>query len=235
MKPFTIGILGGMGPRATVQFEQRLIDMLEGDDQAMPRIITINDGSIWDRSRFLNEGGDDPLEQLVPNAQLLRLAGADVVCLPCNTAHAGSILARLQSLVPLPVIDMPAACIVAAQRRGLKKLLILGTDGTRRSQVYQSRAFGIAILPAGNEEQKVIDTVIRLLKRGQLISSELLSSVVAIIKNAQADGVVLACTELSFLRDNLQNMLDDIDVIDSTDELVARCASLYCERKGAVV
>lgn len=235
MNVFTIGILGGMGPRATVEFEQRLINMLEGDDQAMPRIITINDGSIWDRTRFLNDEGDDPLEQLVPNARLLSAAGADVVCLPCNTAHAGSILARLQSLVPLPVIDMPAACIATAQQQGVKKLLILGTDGTRRSGIYQSRAFGMSVLGADDDQQTIITTLIRLLKRGEFVSLELLHRVAAIVKNTQADGVVLACTELSFLRDNLQSMLGDITVIDSTDELAARCVSLYSERKGVVV
>lgn len=230
-RPFTIGILGGMGPRATVEFEQRLVASLEGSDQDMPRIITINDGTIWDRTEYLTGDGNDPLEQLVPAARLLQRAGVDVVCLPCNTAHAAGILARLQAVVPLPVIDMPAACVARAISRGVRQLLVVGTDGTRSAEVYQSRAGRAAVNALTDQQQVQVTTLIAAIKSGARIDSDQLQLLAETIKQSGCDGIVLACTELSLIREALETMLEEVTIIDSVDELVERCAVLYNEQK----
>lgn len=231
-QPFTIGVLGGMGPRATVEFEQRLIDSLEGSDQEMPRIITVNDGSIWDRTEYLIGQGNDPLEQLIPGARLLRKAGVDVVCLPCNTAHAGGILARLQAVVPLPVIDMPAACVARALSLDVKRLLVIGTEGTRSASVYQSRAGRAEVCALDDQQQVSATKLIAVIKSGQSIDRQLLQSLVETIEGNGCDGVVLACTELSLVKEELETMVgENIKIIDSVDELVRRCKVLYNEQK----
>lgn len=231
-QPFTIGVLGGMGPRATVEFEQRLIASLEGSDQEMPRIITVNDGSIWDRTEYLIGRGNDPLEQLIPGARLLRKAGVDVVCLPCNTAHAASILARLQAVVPLPVIDMPAACVARALSLTVRRLLIIGTEGTRSASVYQSRAGRAEVRALTDQQQESATKLIAAIKSGQSIDRQLLQPLVEAIEESDCDGIVLACTELSLVKEQLEAMVgDSIKIIDSVDELVRRCKVLYNEQK----
>ena len=110
-RPPIIGILGGMGPRATVEFERRLVNLFAGNDQAIPPIVSINDGSIPDRTQFLLGEGADPHEKLAAAAKRLLACGATIICMPCNTAHAEPILGRLQARLDLPLVHMPAGCL----------------------------------------------------------------------------------------------------------------------------
>lgn len=224
MKIPTIGILGGMGPRATLAFEQRLLDAFEGSDQDLPRIISVNDGQIPDRTAFLTMKGSDPYIALMRSAKILASAGVDVVCLPCNTAHAPQILGRLQAQLALPFIDMPAATLAVAEAMELKKLLILSTRGTIVSRVYQSRSIDIICVFPTNLSQNQIDNAIECIKLGN-IDNVNIETLRKIIKKSDCDGVVLACTELSMLGNTLE--VPGVKQIDAVDCLVQRCVEHF--------
>src|SRR6266542_21450 len=104
----TIGILGGMGPRATVQFEQLLLDRLPGTDQQLPTIISVNDGAIPDRSAYLLGKGLDPVFRLQHNLEMLEQMDARIVAIPCNTACAPRIFNRLRTAVNTKLVNLPA-------------------------------------------------------------------------------------------------------------------------------
>ncbi len=216
----TIGILGGMGPRATVEFEWRLIKRFEGSDQAIPQIVTINDGSIPDRTRFLLGSGADPLNQLAINAEQLLKFGATIICMPCNTAHADRILGRLPARLALPIVDMPAACLAQAAERDCRSVLILGTDGTRFSGVFDSRAINLDCVYPGVSDQRAVNRLIQAIKCGEFISPAQVGQFQQIIDAAGADAAILACTELSLLKGRLP---DSCHIIDSLDALVQDC------------
>ncbi len=219
-RQFTIGILGGMGPRATVEFERRLIKRFEGSDQTIPQIVTINDGSIPDRTRFLLGDGADPLDQLAVNAERLLKFGATIICMPCNTAHADRILGRLQAQLALPIIDMPTACLAQAAERDCQSVLILGTDGTRFSNVFDSRAIDLyCVYPSAND-QRIVNRLIRAIKCGEFISPAQVGQFQQIIDEASTDAAILACTELSLLKGRLP---DSYHIIDSLDALAQDC------------
>src|SRR5258708_3442066 len=201
MSRFTIGILGGMGPRATVYFEQRLLDKLRGPDQSLPKIVPINDGAIPDRTEYLKGAGADPLPALRRNARSLLRLSPDLVCVPCNTAHADQILGRLLADVPLPTVDMPAAALRLVA--GHSRVLILGTEGTKLSRVYDRRAREVTITYPDTSTQQTINALIADTKRQgfALRNRDALQRIV----NSSQSAVIIACTELSVLNRGLHS------------------------------
>jgi len=219
VKQLTIGILGGMGPRATVEFEQRLLGKLTGVDQQLPRIVATNDGTIPDRSDFLLGKGPDPLPRLLKSAKVLMAAGSNLICMPCNTAHADQILGRLQQLTDLPIVDMPAAAVKAAKQAGYRQLLILGTEGTKVSRVFDMRAAGLRCVYPNQPDQTIINSLITQTKQGNTLEP-LKSKLAGVIRAYNSDAAILACTELSLINPCEQTARP---IIDALDELVKQC------------
>ncbi|MCA9313802.1 aspartate/glutamate racemase family protein, partial [Candidatus Saccharibacteria bacterium] len=166
MNKVTVGILGGMGPRATLEFQSKLLAQFSGPDQSLPRIICSNNGSIPDRSDFLVNNGPDPLDVLIEEARMLTRSKVDIVCMPCNTAHSPKILSRLMAQVPLPIIDMPAACISEAEQKNFSTVLILGTTGSNRCKVFDTRTTKTNCIYPKTDDQVFIDTLIKTFKSG---------------------------------------------------------------------
>ena len=223
MNSINIGILGGMGPRATVVFEDRLISSFKGSDQLLPRIISVNNSQIPDRSDFVRGLTNDPIDELVYSANILKSANVDVVCMPCNTAHNSKIMARLMAIAPLPIIDMPAACLIQAESKNIQKLLILGTVGTVQSKIFDSRSVDIECVYPSVHDQKLVTNIIYGIKNGDQISKNQTEGLKKIIKASDTDAVVLACTELSLVP---KRHLGGLTVIDSMDVLVKQCITI---------
>ena len=221
MKRLTIGVLGGMGPRATVYFEQKLFDKLEGSDQSLPRVITINDGAVPDRTAFLCGNGADPVPILLRNARLLVRLGADVLCMPCNTAHAECILGRLMDQTALPLVDMPAAAMALVEAFQLQEVLILGTIGTRLSSVYDQRTKGARVVYPVQEVQEAINGLIAATKQ-QGYKKANRDHLAGIIRQAHAGAVILACTELSMLN---RSLVAGKIVVDALEALADECVA----------
>jgi aspartate racemase len=220
MSTFTIGILGGMGPRATVYFEQKLLDKLEGPDQSLPRIVVVNDGTIPDRTAFLCSGGSDPLPTLRQNVRALSLLGANIVCMPCNTAHADRILGRLQAELSLPIVDMPSAAIQQATLQGHRHMLVLGTSGTKASGVYTCRANGATIMYPALLTQAKVDKLILDTKACGYVERNR-DALMAIVNDSVCDAVILACTELSMLNKGLATSKPVVDALEAlADECI---------------
>jgi aspartate racemase len=192
-----IGILGGMGPRATVEFEQRLLSSLSGGDQDLPKVLTINDGSIPDRSSFLVGNGEDPVPKIQSNLESLESMGAEVVCIPCNTAHAKDIFGRL-SPNQSKLLNLPQLVLQEIVDSGCTKPLLLATRGTISAGVYEHGSVGMGlnlILPDENT-QKAVDSVIANVKAGVGASKQAQQQVGAFARSSTADCIILGCTEL---------------------------------------
>ncbi|MGL6211639.1 MAG: aspartate/glutamate racemase family protein, partial [Paracoccaceae bacterium] len=118
-----IGILGGMGPEATVLLMQRLIAAVPARDDAdhIPLIVDQNP-QVPSRIRHLLEGGvDDPGPVLASMARRLQAAGAEALAMPCNTAH--HYAPAIWAAVSVPLIDMVALSVRQA-------LTLAGSGGT---------------------------------------------------------------------------------------------------------
>lgn len=230
----TIGILGGMGPRATLRFQEQLFAKLPGTDQSLPNIICSNNGSIPDRTAFLLGDGEDPLSTLTKEALLLRAANVDIVCMPCNTAHSPKILSRLMAVVPLPILDMPAACVLQAEKDGAQQILILGTEGTKKSNVFTTRTALSCMYPA-RAEQSIINAIVATVKTGQEIPEQLQQEACEIVNKTEADTIILGCTELSVLADILTTEKRIIDSLTVLAEQCSQICSTIYERQGVTL
>ena len=87
--PLVVGAVGGMGPAATAEAFRRIVAATPAQrDQDHLHVIIDSDPLIPDRTRALLHGGSDPRPRLIAAARRLEAAGAQVLCMPCNTAHA---------------------------------------------------------------------------------------------------------------------------------------------------
>lgn len=211
----TIGILGGMGPRATVQFEQMLIDRFEGTDQTIAPIISINDGSIPDRSTFLMGAGADPVPALQRNLDKLTAVGAEVIAIPCNSASMPRIFNRLTTTAEL--LSLPHLVVNHIQVKGFKKVCLLATAGTTQSHFYQKlcREVGSRCITLPLSTQAIVSSLIMAIKEGRVDEALVMArSIQRQIEVLNCDGVILGCTELSLVANNIiPNQVQAIDTL----------------------
>ena len=154
-----LGILGGMGPQATQDFYQRVLDRTDAscDQEHLPTLIW-SDTAIPDRTAAILSGQEEACYQrLLAGAKLLERGGCTVLSIPCNTSHY--FADRLQSELSLTLIHMPRETVGVLAEEGKKKVGILGTDGTICAGVYQKEcdARGIEALSPPEHTELILD------------------------------------------------------------------------------
>ena len=158
-----IGILGGMGPAATVDLFDRIVRATPaGKDQDHLRILIDNNPAVPDRTAAILEGGPDPLPLLRAGVQELARRGAELLAIPCNTAH--HFLPEVQAVCPVPILDMIAetAQHIRAIHGDGCTVGILATTGTVGTGLYQRalEAESLAwMLPSDAEQEALMDAI----------------------------------------------------------------------------
>lgn len=140
-----IGIAGGMGPHAHLEFERRLLAAIENpsSDQEYPEWVVSSVPDTPDRTVALLEQGVSPMPWLLRSVE--RLASCtDFAVVTCITAHA--YLDEIRSQVPLPILDIVEVTLLEAARRfGPKaRVGVLATTGALRGLVYRRAADRVA-------------------------------------------------------------------------------------------
>ena len=219
-----VGVLGGLGPAATVHFLHRVVQLTEAHrDQDHVDLLVWQHGSIPDRTAFLLGHGESPEPVLVADAVALERAGARFVAIPCNTAVVW--VEQMRSAVSIEVLDTVAETVAAAQAAvpGLTRLGVLATDGTLLAGTYTraARAAGVEVLvPDEAVQREVMAIIYDGVKAGEPVSRSRFDAVVAHLRGRGAEAVALGCTELSVLHGDLG--VDDPRVVDSIDALARR-------------
>ncbi len=140
-----IGILGGMGPLATVDFMAKVVQLTDAacDQQHLPMLIA-NLPHVADRSRAILGDGEDCLDGLLDGIDLLNRNGVGLITVPCNSAHHWYAQMRARSAAPmLHIADASLAAVPATARR----VAVLGTGGTLVSGFYQAALAARGIEP----------------------------------------------------------------------------------------
>jgi aspartate racemase len=226
----TVGILGGMGAEAGVELARRLI-YLSGartDSEQIPCLLYTNP-CVPDRTENLLHGGPSPLDELVRSLQVLVDAGAELVCIPCNTAHAWH--EELSRRIDVPVVHMIRAMARHHDRLRGDRVGVLCTTGLTRVGLYQSCCAEQnleAIMPTEEElEGLVMRAIYGDLDRGLvgLKGSNKDQTIVRLMWEAGqrlidrgASAVWLACTEISLIKEELIE-LSPVPVVDAMDVL----------------
>lgn len=183
-----IGVIGGAGPDATIDFQKALSQQMKQQCQAITdqhhfRVIVDNYTVMPDRSQALLGRGPSPLPYLQKIAQNLASLGATMITCPCNTAHA--YIDALQAAISVPILDMPyLTCqAVTASPIPLRRIGVLCTDMTKKHQLYhiprtmlvypdhQYQALvmqGIFAAKAGYTHEPITDTAIQAQLRHHL-------------------------------------------------------------------
>lgn len=221
--PPTVGVLGGMGPLATVDFLHKLVlaTPAQCDQDHLPLIVRFCP-EIPDRMRALCGDGPSPEPALVAAARSLEVAGARCLVMPCNTAHAWhDAIAAALSIPTLHIVD----CAIDAAHRIQPGVPIglLATRGTRISGLYRQRSGARMrwIEPSAAEQEELVDKGIAAVKANRLAEGGRMLGEAARRLAGQGAGIVLmGCTEVPLALAG-QDMA--VPTVDSTAALAAAC------------
>jgi aspartate racemase len=199
------GILGGMGPEATVDLMRRIIRNTPADDDVdHVRCLVDNNPKVPSRIRALLEGGgEDPGPVLADMARRLESWGADFLCIACNTAHV--YFDRVRDAVRIPVLNMTelAADAACGAVPGVRKAGIMASPAVRITRLYTDllEARGVEPVYPDPDVEADLLALIREVKRGSTgnAAEARLRSVVAHLRDKKADVVIAACTELGIV------------------------------------
>jgi len=196
-----IGILGGMGPEATMDLYLNIIRLTPaGRDQDHVRVLIYSNPKIPDRTMAIEQTGDSAVPSLIESAKLLERAGAGIIAMPCNAAHY--FLAEIQREINIPILDMIEETSRRLRRESPipKTIGLLASNGTVSSGVYTNslRKQGISTLLPGGEDQQKIQIAIDEVKAGthDRATQETFQSIGLRMVEAGAESVILGCTEI---------------------------------------
>lgn len=219
-----VGVIGGVGPMATVYYMQRVIEMTKaGCDQEHINMLVFNDCDIPDRTAFITEKSpDNPLPVMVEDAKRLEAAGCEFVVIPCNTAHY--FYDELEQAVEIPVVNIVEETIRYAKARvqDLSCVGIMATTGTIVTGTYQKYAerAGLSFaVPDENEQDLLMQIIYDGVKAGKPVPRADFDRVANHLRAKGAQCLILGCTELSVLKRDLP--INDPDVLDSIDVLAS--------------
>jgi aspartate racemase len=215
----TVGILGGMGPAATVDLMQRIIDLTPAqDDRDHLHLLVDNNPQVPSRIAALIDGtGASPVPTLRAMAEGLQRAGADFLVMPCNTAH--HYHREVADAVAIPFLDLRP---IVARR-------LSAAGGVTRVGLLASTALGIIGLYEPFFEENGMDLVypppalqdelmklIRAVKAGtqQALGDAGLQRAADALVRDGADALLIACTELSALGADLATRVPVFDAAD---------------------
>lgn len=200
-----IGVLGGMGPMATVDLMQKIIlNTPAKTDQEHLRIIVDNNPQIPSRINAILHGAESPLPALIKSAELLRAAGADFIVIPCNTAHYW--FEELQAAVKIDfihIIDNAAWHIKNAEIDLSGRVMLLATEATVQTGIYEKSfaKYNIKLQYPPAAAQKMIADAIDEIKAGKIADNSQLKGINDWLDSlgGEIGGIIGGCTEIPLI------------------------------------
>lgn len=198
----TLGVIGGLGPMATAYFMQLIIDMTDAstDQEHIPMII-YNCPQIPDRTNYLlGKSKENPGPQIIECGRKIENAGAELIAIPCITAHA--LFPEIEKELNIPVLHIIKETAAYLKSEGIKKIGLEATDGTVQTGVFQRELErqGIeVILPSAEKQEMVMHIIYNNVKAGRRVDMDRFGQIEAELHEKGAEVIVLGCTELSMI------------------------------------
>lgn len=226
MSECKLGVIGGMGPYATAKFMENItLHTKASKDQDHLDMVILNHCKMPDRTKSIESGNSkELLDHFREALKILEYAKVDHIAIPCNTSHF--YYDEIQEMTRIPIINMiDETCKKIAEDSPGAEIVVMGTDGTVKSGVYEKHAKkrGLQSVPLDKDQQKIVMDTIYNMKENKVIFSQEFNQLIDwfIYKNIK---VILACTELSSLEIPTglkEHTLDAMDVL--MKESVLRC------------
>ncbi|MDY2795345.1 MAG: amino acid racemase [Peptostreptococcus porci] len=220
MENLLVGVLGGLGPMATVYFYDLVVEMTDAkNDQEHVDMIIMNRASTPDRTAYIiGKSDSSPLDVLIKDARRLEKAGANFLVLTCNTAHY--FYKEISESISIPLLNMIEETVDYAIDQKHKKIGILATTGNIKTELYQNmcRQKGVDFFVLDEEYQnKVMKIIYDDVKAGKKANMKEFDEIIDKVKENGCDCVILGCTELSIIKKD--ENLDDNFFVDSSEVL----------------
>lgn len=238
-----IGVLGGLGPAATVDFYAKVVAATAAaSDQEHVRLMIDADPTVPDRSASVAGTGESSAPALIEKARRLAAAGADMLTMPCNSAHAYETAIR--QAVDLPFVSIIEETVRAAMRHMVdadqrhSAVGVLATSATLATGLYPKAfaAHGVAVVQPDKEGETTFMALLARIKGGEQRHPDVSDSMASLASELVRRGALViigGCTEVPLVLDQekLSAALAAADLpgavfIDSTAALAAAIVEL---------
>ena len=209
-----VGVLGGMGPYATLDFLKHIYDNTPNVNKEWDhlRIITDLNVKLPSRTRALLFNEESPVHGMINAINKMANCGVDLVAVPCNSAHY--FYNEVNTKINVPWLNMIQVINNVIIERGLKAPLIIGGYVTVTNKIYRHNLINYNYLQLS--ENEFIYQLIEKIKSQHDISDNDIQRLHKIMRSPEIDSIVLACTELTQLVDSINNR--NVDIIDTSLE-----------------
>ncbi|MCL2253715.1 MAG: amino acid racemase [Lachnospiraceae bacterium] len=225
-----LGIIGGLGPMATARFMMMITQMSEAEkDQDHFETIIISRPQVPDRTAYiLDQTNPDPAPALVGIARELCEAGAEILVMPCFSAHY--FYDTISETVKVPVIHAIDEISARLENANIKKIGLLATDGLIQSHIFTDKLdkTGIEVIsPDEAGQKKVMQMIYHELKGGRDVDLTKLKQVSEDLLSHGAEIILLGCSELSLLKTRYSLTDEYLDALELlAGQAVLRCGKL---------
>ncbi len=224
----TVGVLGGMGPDATVDFMAKVIALTRAErDQDHIHMLVEHNPKVPSRQAALACGDPAVGRVLADMALRLQAAGADFLVMPCNSAHAFAESIRRAASIPLVSIIVESIDEIGRVLSGGRRVGVLQTDGLQQAGLYNEALVraGYTPLLLRDDELGGCMRLIDRIKAGDR-SDDIgrgLASLANLLAGRGAEAILAACTEIPLVLDAADV---SVPLLDSTDVLARRTVAL---------
>lgn len=234
-----VGVLGGMGPLATIDFMHKMLKATPArqDQEHVPMVVS-SIPQVPDRNAAWRGEGDSPLAAMLASGQRLAEAGAGLVVMPCNTAHLW--FDELHDRLGLPMLHLVDAALAEAGALAgpAARIGLMATDATLDAGLYQGRelggmAFDWLLPDVGSRERQVMPGIAAV-KAGDLArGAALLHDAAQALAARGAQVLLLGCTEIPLV---VHEDTAPLPVVDATAALARRAVAWsLAQRRGLAV
>jgi len=224
---YKLGVIGGMGPLATVNFYQRVVLNTEAKcDNEHIDMIVLNHSTMPDRTKCIIENRKTEfLDAIKKDFAILENIGVEAVAIPCNTSHY--FYDEFKKLTDLKIINMIGETIFEVKKSGVKKISVFGTLGTLNSKVYEKYAkeYELEVKEVSEADKQAVMDIIYNIKETNNLDNKQFTDILNRYCDDETVGII-ACTEVSLL-----DIPECINTVDALNVLVKRSIEL----SGAVV
>ena len=219
---YKLGVIGGMGPLATVNFYERVVLNTEAKcDNEHIDMIVLNHSTMPDRTKCIIENRKTEfLDAIKKDFAILENIGVEAVAIPCNTSHY--FYDEFKKLTDLKIINMIGETIFEVKKSGVKKISVFGTLGTLNSKVYEKYAkeYELEVKEVSEADKQAVMDIIYNIKETNNLDNKQFTDILNRYCDDETVGII-ACTELSLL-----DVPEDINTVDALNVLVKRSIEL---------